>query len=110
MESNTDAKTNPGADTGEAPAAPITYTFDGRAFVVQPVFKGDGAASISDDRKQILAQFADLATSHGDPAAGRAALTGEMGRRALPGGAVRRPCRRYRAARPRRRSLPRQTG
>ena len=48
VESNTDAKTNPGADTGEAPAAPITYTFDGRAFVVQPVFKGDGAASISD--------------------------------------------------------------
>lgn len=48
VESKQNVKTDPGAETGNVPAAPITYTFDGRAFVVQPVFKGNGAASISD--------------------------------------------------------------
>jgi hypothetical protein len=45
---NSKTKTNPGAENGKQPAAPVTYTFDNRAFIVRPVFKDKPAGTLSD--------------------------------------------------------------
>lgn len=63
VQSNTKNKMEhaPGAETSTATEAPITYTFDNRAFVVEPVFKENAASTVSDVLLRLMR--ADLETS-----------------------------------------------
>ncbi len=47
----------PGAEAPQQPAAPVTYTLDGRAFVVQPVFREKPAHTLSDALSTVLQQM-----------------------------------------------------
>lgn len=42
-----DTAANHSSAPGETPHAPVTYTFDNRAYIVQPVFKDKPANTLS---------------------------------------------------------------
>lgn len=44
---NAKPKPEPGAEPVMRPEAPVTYTFDNRTFIVQPVFKGTPGPTVS---------------------------------------------------------------
>ncbi|MDL2253513.1 hypothetical protein LJC49_05485 [Ruminococcaceae bacterium OttesenSCG-928-I18] len=49
VECKTCDKTQPtGASAEQQPCAPVTYTFDNRAFIVQPIFKGNSSHTLHD--------------------------------------------------------------
>lgn len=45
---NANPTTDTGAGADASPCAPVTYTFDNRAFIVQPIFKDNAANTLRD--------------------------------------------------------------